>query len=152
MCRKEVLLQELKSASLQRSSPRMALLVLPKPLLQPKHPLEVLALLPTVCTPPQEQACSPECYMLSAFFLRQSQIGFTNVFSLCLNALWLFVCFWVFFGVFFWGGVVSSHFLDLHWAQPTDSYLLPTLYFYSFVLFWNPKLGLYVASWWISKI
>lgn len=105
MRRKEGLLRELKSASLQRSPPRMALLVLPKPLLQPKHPLEVLALLPTVCTPPQDQACSSECYMLSAFFLKFTAI--TNSVHQCFLLLpersgFLFV--WVFFVCIFFGG------------------------------------------------
>lgn len=156
MCRKEVLLQELKSASLQRSPPRMALLVLPKSLLQPKPPHEVLAPLLTVCIPPQDQPCSSECYMLSAFFLKFMAI--TNrvhqMFSPCAWMLCGFLFILGFFFVyFFWGG---GSFIPLSWPALSsanwNSYLLPTLYFYSFVLFWNPKVGLYVASQWILKI
>lgn len=152
MCRKQALLQELKSASLQRSPPRMALLVLPKPLLQPKHPLEVLALLLTVCTPPQDQACSSEWYMLSAFFLKFTAI--TNrvhqCFLLMPESSVAFCLFWGFLCVF-WGG---GNFIPLSWPALSsanwNSYLLP--HCTSIVLFWNPKVGLYLASWWISKI
>lgn len=52
------------------------------------------------------------------------------------------------FCVFFFGG--GGSFIPLSWPALSsanwNSYLLPTLYFYSFVLFWNPKVGLMLLS------
>ena len=54
---------------------------------------------------------------------------------------------------FLGGAVVSSHFLDPHWAQPIETLnCSPHCTSIVLILFWNPKVGLYVGRTWDAHL